>query len=190
MLAKTFHTSWAEEIGRTYVEQYVKDERYITDDDYINIIRLQIEANEHALKTCNRICFFDTDIIVTYYYYTLYAMEKNKIIPEEIQKLFDSQFNLHYKDLYDYYVFCTTNGISWVNDGIRRHFNDREKLEQRLRYIYSQNRYDNIKYFSKRYKKWDDTDNFDDPGFKYLRGNYNTRWKEMYAFANDILMKG
>lgn len=171
MLAKTFHTSWAEEIGRTYVEQYVKDERYISDDDYMNIIRMQIEANDQALKTCNRICFFDTDIIVTYYYYCMYAKINGKQVPEQMKNLFDSEFNAYYLNMYDYYVFCKADGVNWVDDGIRRHPNYREELEESLLKIYT-------------------TDTYDDLIFQYLSGNYNERWKYMYSFVNDILMKG
>ena len=167
MLAKVFHTSWSEEMGRIYTENNVKDERYITDEDYLNIIRLQVEANDHALKTCNRICFFDTDIVVTYYYYMLYKKEKGiTSISNEERKLFDSVYNSHYKDLYDYKFFLISKDVPWVDDGLRRHQFDRDKLDVELL-----NHYSNFKSFY----------------LKFVDGNYNKRFVYMYNLCKKIL---
>lgn len=167
MLAKIFHTSWAEEAGRIYVEQNVKDERYITDQDYLNIINTQIEYNNRALKTCNKICFFDTDIIVTYYYYLLYKQETNsKEISKEFENLFKSIYETQYKDLYDYKFFMSSKGVRWVDDGLRQHFSNRSELD--------------ITLFN-HYNKFNSFD------LNFVDGNYNNRFTTLYKFCRNLI---
>lgn len=164
-MAKVFHTSWAEEMGRIYVEQNVKDERYITDEDYLNIINLQIEANEHALKTCNKICFFDTDIVVTWYYYNLYAKEMHREYGESVVSMINTTFNAYYKNMYDK-IYMLNPDVPWIPDGYRRHFNDRKALNAELTMLY-------YHFYHEEFVKID-----------FLSGNYNERWVKVY---DDII---
>ncbi|MDD3263379.1 MAG: AAA family ATPase [Candidatus Nanoarchaeia archaeon] len=173
MLAKIFHTSWAEEMGRIYVEQNVNDERYITDEDYFNIIRLQIEANDHALKTCNRLCFFDTDIVVTYYYYRLYKNENDiyEISDSELN-LFNSIYDAYYKDLYDYRFFLSFEGVPWVSDGLRRHEDYRDELDGVL---------------LEHYQNFNIRDFTAHPKMEIVKGNYHNRLSYMYKFCQSLI---
>ena len=173
MLAKIFHTSWAEEIGRTYVEQNVHDERFITDEDYFNIIRLQIEANDHALKTCNKICFFDTDIVVTYYYYMLYKHENgiHEISDTEFE-LFSSIYDAHYQNLYNFKFFLSSEGVPWVSDGLRRHEEARDELDAVL---------------LDHYKNFNIRDFYSHPRMMIIKGDYHNRLTRMYTFCQSLM---
>lgn len=171
-MAKVYHTSWAEEMGRIYVEQKVKDERYITDEDYLNIIDLQVESNEHAMKTCNKICFFDTDIVVTWYYYLLYSQELNRPVNENVALSVLNAFNLHYRDTFDSIYFLSPD-VPWINDGLRRHKNNRNELNTLLlkKYLsfYGEEKYNQI---------------------IVLDGNYHDRWIKLYSDMAEMIKNG
>jgi HTH-type transcriptional repressor of NAD biosynthesis genes len=107
-LAKIFYTSWSEELGRYYAERYLgKDESAFTDEDFARIAYLQRENDLDALSKANRVCFFDTDAIVTNYYSIVYLNRYNKLVEEFYNPTF-----------YDV-VFLMQPDVQWVDDGQR-----------------------------------------------------------------------
>lgn len=126
-LAKLYHTSWSEEVGRDYAMKYLGgDETIFTPDDFARIARLQLEQDYNALRSCNKICFFDTDAVVTQYYSILYMGDRN----DQVEACVD-------KDKFDV-VFLLKPDVTWVSDGQRLNGNQakREELYQRLKYMY------------------------------------------------------
>ena len=62
-LAKIFYTSWSEEYGRYYSRDHLGgNESIFTEHDFIKIAQIQKQYDEEALRTANKICFFDTKI--------------------------------------------------------------------------------------------------------------------------------
>ena len=100
-LAKIYHTSWSEEIGRYYSEKYLGgDEDSFSLNDFKRIAALQYESDMDALHNANRVCFFDTDATITQYYCEMYLKDKNPAIEEYIDP-----------SRYDLILFLTPGGI-------------------------------------------------------------------------------
>lgn len=126
-LAKLYHTSWSEEVGRDYAKKYLGgDETIFTNNDFARIARQQLEQDYEALRSCNKICFFDTDATITQYYSILYMGERNM----EVEACIDP-------NKYDV-VFLLKPDVEWVSDGQRLNGEQekREELYQRLKYMY------------------------------------------------------
>lgn len=116
MLAKIYNTSWSEEVGRYYAKDYLGgDESIFTDEDFARIAHLQYESDYHAMRTANKICFFDTDAVVTNYYSKLYMGHKNKRVESFIKK-----------DNYDLIIIMSPS-VKWVNDGQRLNGDDEKR---------------------------------------------------------------
>ena len=80
-LAKLYNTSWSEEVGRYYAEKYLGgDETIYTDGDFGRMAHLQAEQDYQALRNANKVCFFDTDAVVTDYYSELYMGHRNRLV--------------------------------------------------------------------------------------------------------------
>ena len=80
-LAKLYNTSWSEEVGRYYARDYLgNDETIYTDEDFSRIAHLQFEQDYQAMRSANKVCFFDTDAVVTNYYSELYMGHRNKLV--------------------------------------------------------------------------------------------------------------
>ena len=126
-LAKLYCTSWSEEVGRYYAQKYLGgDETIFTDNDFARIARQQLEQDYEALRSCNKICFFDTDATITQYYSILYMGHRNT----EVESCIDP-------NKYDV-VFLLKPDVTWVNDGQRLNGDQekREKLHERLKHMY------------------------------------------------------
>ena len=126
-LAKLYCTSWSEEVGRYYAQKYLGgDETIFTDNDFARIARQQLEQDYEALRSCNKICFFDTDATITQYYSILYMGHRNA----EVESCIDP-------NKYDV-VFLLKPDVTWVNDGQRLNGDQekREKLHERLKHMY------------------------------------------------------
>ena len=126
-LAKLYCTSWSEEVGRYYAQKYLGgDETIFTDADFARIARQQLEQDYEALRTCNKICFFDTDATITQYYSILYMGHRNA----EVESCIDP-------NKYDV-VFLLKPDVTWVNDGQRLNGDQekREALHERLKHMY------------------------------------------------------
>lgn len=126
-LAKLYNTSWSEEVGRYYADKYLGgDETIYTDEDFGRMAHLQAEQDFQALRNANKVCFFDTDAVVTDYYSELYMGHRNKLVEAYITP-----------DKYDVLLFLTPD-VKWVDDGQRLNGSQarREMLNDRLLNMY------------------------------------------------------
>lgn len=124
-LAKIYHTSWSEEVGRDYALQYLGgDETIFTDEDFRRIAHLQYENDFRALRSANRVCFIDTDAVVTDYYSQLYMGHCNPHVRSFVDP-----------NRYDA-VFLMKPDVPWVADGQRLNAQGRNELHARLKGAY------------------------------------------------------
>ena len=126
-LAKLFNTSWSEELGRYYANDYLGgDETIYTDEDFSRMAYLQAEQDYHALRTANKVCFFDTDAVATDYFSELYMGHRNRLVEAFINP-----------SRYDVVLFLTPD-VRWVSDGQRLNGDQarREMLNERLLSMY------------------------------------------------------
>ena len=122
-LAKLYNTSWSEEVGRYYAHHYLGgDETIYTDEDFARMAYLQAEQDYQALRSSNKVCFFDTDAVVTDYFSELYMGHRNRIVEAFINP-----------EKYDVLLYLTPD-VRWVADGQRLNGDQerREKLNERL----------------------------------------------------------
>ena len=128
-LAKLYNTSWSEEVGRYYAEHYLGgDETIYTDHDFARMAYLQAEQDFQAMRTANKVCFFDTDAVVTDYYSELYMGHRNHLVEAFIDP-----------DKYDVLLYLSPD-VRWVADGQRLNGDQsrREKLNSRLLDMYAE----------------------------------------------------
>lgn len=133
-LAKLYNTSWSEEVGRYYARDYLgNDETIFTDEDFERIAHLQFEQDYHALRTANRVCFFDTDATYTDYFSELYTGHRNTLVEAYID---------HTR--YDLLLYLLPD-VKWVSDGQRLHGDEekRRMLNERLISMYKAHGFDN-----------------------------------------------
>ncbi len=117
-LAKMYHTTWSEEVGRYYAKDYLGgNESIFTDVDFGRIAHLQYEQDYRALRNANKVCFFDTDATITQYYSKLYMGHSNPLVEQYVD---------HTK--YDLILFLTPD-VEWVNDGQRLNGNQEKRVE-------------------------------------------------------------
>lgn len=108
-LGKIFHTSWTEEVGRYYAERFMGGyEGAYTYKDFEKIAMLQAMEDDKALRTCNKVVFFDTDAVVTQYYLGIYLNGGRSTL---LERMYDP-----YK--YDK-VLMFYPDVPWVADGQR-----------------------------------------------------------------------
>ena len=128
-LAKLYNTSWSEEVGRYYARDYLGgDETIFTDEDFGRMAYLQAEQDYHAMRTANKVCFFDTDAVVTNYYSELYMGHRNKMVEAYINP-----------KRYDVVLYLKPD-VTWVNDGMRLNGSQerREMLNEHLLGMYEE----------------------------------------------------
>lgn len=126
-LAKLYHTSWSEEVGRYYAQKFLGgNETIFTDADFGRIATQQVEQDHQALRNANKICFFDTDATITQYYSLLYMGNRNPMVEACVDP-----------GKYDV-VFLLKPDVEWVDDGQRLNGSQvkREELHQRLKHMY------------------------------------------------------
>jgi HTH-type transcriptional regulator, transcriptional repressor of NAD biosynthesis genes len=126
-LAKLYNTSWSEEVGRYYARDYLgNDETIFTNADFGRIAHLQYEQDYQALRSANRVCFFDTDATYTDYFSELYLGNRNPLVEAYIDP-----------SRYDMLLFLLTD-VRWVNDGQRLNGDQerRKMLSERLLGMY------------------------------------------------------
>lgn len=122
-LAKLYNTSWSEEVGRYYARDYLGgDESIYTDEDFGRMAHLQWEQDYHALRNANKVCFFDTDAVVTDYYSELYMGHRNPLVEAYISP-----------EKYDVLLYLLPD-VAWVGDGQRLNGDQqrRERLNDHL----------------------------------------------------------
>lgn len=128
-LAKLYNTSWSEEVGRYYAEHYLGgDETIYTDGDFARMAYLQAEQDFQAMRTANKVCFFDTDAVVTDYYSELYMGHRNHLVEAFIDP-----------EKYDVLLYLSPD-VKWVADGQRLNGDQarREMLNSRLLDMYAE----------------------------------------------------
>lgn len=134
-LAKIFHTSWSEEEGRHYSEKFLGgNEKVFKPMDFYIIAHNQMIVDLETMRAANRVCFFDTDAVVTQYYCEQYLGQTNP----DIEKYVDPM-------KYDVVLLCAPT-VEWVPDG-QRFLGDqteRVKLHEKLRYMYLDRGFKNI----------------------------------------------
>ncbi len=126
-LAKLYNTSWSEEVGRYYARNYLgNDESIYTDTDFGRIAHLQYEQDYQALRSANKVCFFDTDATYTDYFSELYMGHRNPLVEAYIDP-----------GRYDVLLYLLPD-VKWISDGQRRHGDQQErmKLSDKLRGMY------------------------------------------------------
>lgn len=134
-LAKIYHTSWSEEVGRYYSRDYLGgNEDVFTLDDFEKIAQLQYEQDMKALRTSNRVVFYDTDAVVTQFYCMKYLGVSN----EKIENWVDPS-------RYDA-VLMFTPEVKWVDDGLRWMSDDKIRWDNhnKIRKMYEDRGFKNI----------------------------------------------
>jgi len=108
-LAKTYYSSWSEELGRYYSRDYLGgDDSAFTLEDFDRIGYLQYEQDMKALSSANRVCFFDTDAVVTEFYCEIFMGGKKSPRTEAFVD----------PSRYDLIIFMEPT-VKWVDDGTR-----------------------------------------------------------------------
>lgn len=158
-LAKIFHTSWSEEVGRYYSERYLGGrEDGFSVEDFGRIAYLQYEADMDALRHANRVVFYDTDAVITQYYCQLYLNKTSEIVESCVDP---SRYDA---------VFFLSPSVKWVDDGLRVNSEQslREKLDIKLWNMYIERGFTNM---------------FSIDG----HGDYNKRLEQALAFTKYVL---
>lgn len=107
-LAKVYCTSWSEELGRDYQHDVVGGNGDLFDlEDFNRITHLQYEQDVKALRTANKVCFFDTDAVVTAFFSDVFMGQ----IANRVESFIDpAKYDL---------VIALKPTVPWVADGMR-----------------------------------------------------------------------
>lgn len=117
-LGKLYNTSWCEEVGRHYPDQYTGGNEDVYDTlDFSRMAWLHKEKELFTYRTANRIALVDTDAVVTQYYSELYLHETNEIIESIIRT-----------NTYDLILMLCPD-VKWVDDGKRLNSNQERRLQ-------------------------------------------------------------
>lgn len=107
-LAKVYCTSWSEELGRDYQQDVVGGNGDLFEpEDFNRIAHLQYEQDLKALRSANKVCFFDTDAVVTAFF--------SKAFSGEVANRVGSFIDPGKYDL----VIALQPTVPWVADGMR-----------------------------------------------------------------------
>ena len=107
-LAKVFYTSWSEEVGGTYQEEVLGgDGTLFEPEDFNRIAQLQHEQDLKALESASKVCFFDTDAVVTVFYSDFFL----GVISGQLESFIDpAKYDL---------ILALAPTVPWVDDGMR-----------------------------------------------------------------------
>ncbi len=123
-LSSSFNTTWVPEFGRAYCEQQ-RDARELTLDDFDAIARGQIEDEEAAARSANRVLICDTDVRTTATWSDLIRGTRSAWLAREAAVREYS------------HVILMADDVPWVDDGSRVLQNQRAQhtalLEAELR---------------------------------------------------------
>ncbi|GAB59963.1 multifunctional transcriptional regulator/nicotinamide-nucleotide adenylyltransferase/ribosylnicotinamide kinase NadR [Rheinheimera nanhaiensis] len=107
-LAKVYCSSWSEELGRDYQHDVVGGNGDLFDlEDFNRIAHLQYEQDLQALRSANKVCFFDTDAVVTAFFSQVFLGE----VASRVESFIDPP-------KYDL-VIALKPTVPWVADGMR-----------------------------------------------------------------------
>lgn len=107
-LAKVYCTSWSEELGRDYQHDVVGGNGDLFDlEDFNRIAHLQYEQDLTALRSANKVCFFDTDAVVTAFFSQVFLGR----VASRVESFIDpAKYDL---------VIALKPTVPWVADGMR-----------------------------------------------------------------------
>uniref|UniRef100_A0A486XGN9 NadR transcriptional regulator / Nicotinamide-nucleotide adenylyltransferase, NadR family / Ribosylnicotinamide kinase n=1 Tax=Rheinheimera sp. BAL341 TaxID=1708203 RepID=A0A486XGN9_9GAMM len=107
-LAKVYCSSWSEELGRDYQHDVVGGNGDLFDlEDFNRIAHLQYEQDLAALRAANKVCFFDTDAVVTAFFSQVFLGE----VASRVESFIDpAKYDL---------VIALKPTVPWVADGMR-----------------------------------------------------------------------
>ncbi|PKM20339.1 MAG: multifunctional transcriptional regulator/nicotinamide-nucleotide adenylyltransferase/ribosylnicotinamide kinase NadR [Gammaproteobacteria bacterium HGW-Gammaproteobacteria-15] len=107
-LAKVYCTSWSEELGRDYQHDVVGGNGDLFDlEDFNRIAHLQYEQDLTALRSANKVCFFDTDAVVTAFFSQAFLGQ----VASRVESFIDpAKYDL---------VIALKPTVPWVPDGMR-----------------------------------------------------------------------
>lgn len=107
-LAKVYCSSWSEELGRDYQHDVVGGNGDLFDlEDFNRIAHLQYEQDLQALRSANKVCFFDTDAVVTAFFSQVFLGE----VASRVESFIDpAKYDL---------VIALKPTVPWVADGMR-----------------------------------------------------------------------
>ncbi|KUM53678.1 multifunctional transcriptional regulator/nicotinamide-nucleotide adenylyltransferase/ribosylnicotinamide kinase NadR [Rheinheimera sp. EpRS3] len=107
-LAKVYCTSWSEELGRDYQHDIVGGNGDLFDlEDFNRITHLQYEQDLTALRSANKVCFFDTDAVVTAFFSQVFLGQ----VASRVESFIDpAKYDL---------VIALKPTVPWVADGMR-----------------------------------------------------------------------
>lgn len=112
-LSSYFHTSFAPEYAREFLEKNRSAyDRY----DLDKICLGQIRKEEEALSRANKICFFDTDMLVL----KIWSIIKYNEVSRTIEKAFAAR-------TYEHYLLCAPD-LPWAPDPLRENPTYEERL--------------------------------------------------------------
>jgi HTH-type transcriptional repressor of NAD biosynthesis genes len=118
-LAKVFYTSWAEEYGRTYQENFLQGRSDLfRPEDFLRILEGHRKEEEKALRTANRVAFFDTDAVVTQFFAEFTARMYDVTPRREWAEIIHACNRWIEPQRYDHVLFLMPT-VRWVDDGMR-----------------------------------------------------------------------
>jgi HTH-type transcriptional regulator, transcriptional repressor of NAD biosynthesis genes len=136
-LAKVYCSSWSEELGRDYQHDVVGGNGDLFDlEDFNRIAHLQYEQDLAALRSANKVCFFDTDAVVTAFF--------SKVFLGQVASRIESFIDPANYDL----VIVLKPTVPWVADGMRELGDQRtrELSFDQLMVLYQQYGFDTSKF--------------------------------------------
>tara|TARA_B100001939_G_C16947327_1_gene620814 strand:+ start:759 stop:1727 length:969 start_codon:yes stop_codon:yes gene_type:complete len=116
-LANRFHTTWAHEYAREYLDSMG---RFVQEEDIEQIGMGQIALEDRVRKQANRVFFCDTDLMATVIYSNHYFGDCPSFIPEALSTRIG-----------DFYLFMDID-IPWVEDPQRDAPHLREEFRSRF----------------------------------------------------------
>ena len=161
LLAKYYNTAWTEEEGRYYSARHLGgNESTFVPEDFFNICADQRRVEDHALRSANRLVFFDTDAVITQYYCEMYTGCRNPKIDSFID---ESRYDI---------VLYLVPDVEWVDDGLRFKGEqaERNRLNEKLYQMYC-----DYGFFPKMYT---------------LSGTYEERLTAALKICDNALKKG
>ena len=104
VLADVYNTTYAAEYARTYLEETGGTYDF---SDLTEIAKGQLENEKRAISIANKICFFDTDMLVL----KIWAEFRFGVVPELIESAFRQK-------QYHHYLLCKPD-LEWEADPFR-----------------------------------------------------------------------
>lgn len=159
-LAKVFYTSWSEEAGREYqMKNLGMNGDLFQLEDFNRIGHIQYEQDLKALQSANKVCFFDTDAVVTTWF--------SKFFLDEVSSRIEGFIDPSKYDL----VIALMPTVPFVQDGSRETGEGNKRIQ-------------NFNSLMKMYSKY----GFDTSKFKYVHSDsYYARMEECIKYVEELI---